>query len=148
MPNKYEREIEEILRNMERSEPAGSRVTGRNPRVRERRAPTPRRRSASLRFNLVEWLLVIAVISALIAGGYAYAIQEASLFTGVLAVVGFICIVGVAISNFFSFKSAGPKPTRHGNTTITPISRNPIRNLGTRWHLFQLKLKYRRKKDH
>jgi hypothetical protein len=157
MPNKYEREIEEILRNLERTEPRGSGAPrfpgGRATRGPEKRMNTRRRSAPSFQFTFQEWLLVIGVVCALIGGGYAFANQEPTLITGIVAVIGFICLVGVAISSFvsrsrFSARASAGSSVRYGNVTITPLHSNPLRRLATRWHLFMLKLRYRRKKDH
>lgn len=156
MPNKYEREIEEILRNLERTEPRGGAASrfseGRATRGSEKRMNVRSRRSTpSFRFTTQEWLLTVALVLALIAGGYAFAHdQTPDLFTGILAILGFICLVGVVVSSFVARSSrySGNRSVRYGNVTITPLQQNPFRRLATRWHLFLLKLRYRRKKDH
>src|SRR5258708_39092486 len=84
MPNRYEREIEEILRNLETSEPKSG--PGQKFGERMRRKPAynvrPRRRSLpSLNFGTSEWLITIAVIAALISGGYAYANSDSTIIT-------------------------------------------------------------------
>lgn len=158
MPNKYEREIEEILRNLERTEPKSGGAPrfsgGRATRGPEKRMNTRRRSAPSFQFTIQEWLLFTCLGCALLGGGYAFAHGQASLFTGVLATIGFVCLVGVAISSFvsrssrFSNRSGSGGGVRYGNVTITPLQPNPFRRLATRWHLFLLKLRYRRKKDH
>lgn len=145
MSNKYEREIEEILRNMERSEPKaglGQRLRRKSdPRLRSRGRSVP-----SLHFSTPEWLLIIALLCALIAGGWAFAQQNADIVTGSLAVVGAICLLLVCILPFLSQSPMSRQSNAYGN--ISRIRRNPLSGLSTRWNLFLLKLRYRRRKDH
>jgi hypothetical protein len=151
MPKKYEREIEEILRNMERSapkQPFGQRIR-RKPEGRTRRPG----RLPSFNFGPSEWFLLIAWVAALLAGGWAYAHLNlvtgelgTNLFTGILAVISLICLLMIVVLPFLS------RPRYHGqsfdNGKITPLRRNPLNSLRTRWNLFQLKMRYRRRKDH
>ena len=148
MPNKYEREIEEILRNMERTEPKpglGQKLGGRIRRKSDSRSNVRRRSEPSLHFGVSEWCLAIAVCAALFAGGWAYA-HGADIFTGVIAVIGAVCLAVVIILPFMS-RSRYPKQSAgHGN--VTPIRSNPLSSISTRWNLFLLKIRYRRRKDH
>jgi len=146
MPNRYEREIEEILRNLEQTEPK----TARSPKFGDRqhrkqnvRRSGNRRSESSLHLSTTEWLLVATVITALVAGGYAYA-QETNIVTGILASVSLICLILVALSHFV-FNRSRPQPTRYGNVTITPLRRNLFDSIKTQWNLFMLKLRYRRR---
>ena len=140
MPNKYEREIEEILRNLERTEPKarfGQRVSKRMSRE------THVRRSISLpRLSFSEWCLVIAFVAALAAGGWAYAQNQADVITGTIALIGAVCIVLVALSNFLAKPRQSPS-ARYNN--VTPLRSNPFRRMTTSWHLMMLKLRYRNK---
>jgi hypothetical protein len=105
MSNKYEREIEEILRNLDQSAPKprlGQRLrrkTDGRPRPR-----SPQRSLPSFNFGLSEWLLIIAWVAALIAGGWAFAQHSADdagdLFTGIVALVALACLVLVVIRAF------------------------------------------------
>jgi len=148
MPNKYEREIEEILRNMERTEPKpglGQKLGGRIRRKSDSRTKVRKRSLPSLHFGVSEWCLAIAVCAALFAGGWAYA-HGADIFTGVIAVIGAVCLAVVIILPFMS-RSGYPKQSAgHGN--VTPIRSNPLSSISTRWNLFLLKIRYRRRKDH
>ena len=148
MPNKYEREIEEILRNMERTEPKpglGQKLGGRIRRKSDSRTKVRKRSLPSLHFGFSEWCLAIAVCAALLAGGWAYA-HGADIFTGVIAVIGAVCLAVVIILPFMS-RSRYPKQSAgHGN--VTPIRSNPLSSISTRWNLFLLKIRYRRRKDH
>jgi len=149
MPNRYEREIEEILRNLEQTEPK----PGLGQRLSARLRPKPGRRSRSPKFafpafhlSWSEWLLVIAVLAMLISGGYAYAQGEANVGTGSVALIGAVCLILVALSSFFR-SSRSTQSTRYGN--VTPLRRNPLASIQTRWNLFLLKLHYRRNRsDH
>ncbi len=148
MPNRYEREIEEILRNLEHTEPspgAGQKLGERSRRkpglsMRTRHSP-----SFSWNFSTAEWLLIVAIAAALIAGGYEYIVRT-NIFTLVLALVSFVCLVGVALSQFL-FQPRRPRSMRYGNVTITPLNRNPFSVVKAQWNLFRLKLRYRRKKE-
>jgi len=147
MPNRYEREIEEILRNLEQTDPKpgrgqkfGERLT-RKPGVR---APRQARSFSSPRFSTAEWLLIIAVVVALVAGGYSYTLGTPDYFSGVLASAGIVCLVLVACSHFL-FQARRPQSTRYGNVTITPLRRNLFSSLKTQWNLFMLRVRYRRK---
>ena len=149
MSNKYEREIEEILRNLEKTEPKasiGQKIGGRLRRKSELRAYARKRRMPSFNFSASEWLLIIAWCAALFAGGWAYAHYRADLFTGIVAVVGATCLAIMLILPFVSRNSYATRPGPYGN--VTPLRRNPLTSLTTSWNLFLLKLRYRRKKDH
>jgi hypothetical protein len=148
MPNRYEREIEEILRNLEQTDPKpglGQKFNGRLRRNASPRMPVRSRTSFSFRFSLAEWLLIVAIVAALIAGGYAY-LTGPGLFSAVLATVGIVCIILVAFSPFL-FHPRQARSTRYGNVTITPLHRNPLTNVKTRWQLFLLKLRYRGRRE-
>jgi hypothetical protein len=145
MPNRYEREIEEILRNLETTEPKpglGQRFGERLRRKPDYRVKPPRRSFPSLHLRTSEWFMIFAVIAALIGGGYAYAVGP-NIVTGIFAIVGAVCLVLTVLSAFGS-RSRPSRSSRYGN--VTPIRRNPLSSIATRWHLFLLKLRYRRKK--
>ncbi len=149
MPNKYEREIEEILRNMERTEPKpglGKKLSGRMRRKSDSPTNVRKRSFPSLHFGVSEWCLVIAWSAALFAGGWAFAHQSADIFTGVIAVIGAACLAIVVILPFITRSRYLTQSKGYGN--VTPMRRNPLNSISTRWNLFQLKLRYRRKKDH
>ena len=147
MPNKYEREIEEILRNLEQTGPKpglGQKLSGRFRRKSAYRTPTGKTGFPSIHFSLSEWFLFIAVVAALIAGGYEYELGEPTLVTGVVALVGALCLVLVVLSPFFR-SNRSTQSTRYGN--VAPLRRNPLSSIKTRWNLFLLKLRYRRGKQ-
>ncbi len=147
MPNKYEREIEEILRNLEQTEPKAG--IGQKFSERIKRKPVPRMRprpssNFSLTLTMSDWLLITAIGIALVAGGYAYFVGDATIITGILGVIGLLCILLVAFSQFV-FRERRPSSIRYGNTTITPLRRGPLHTLKTRWNLFTLKMRYRKR---
>jgi len=149
MPNKYEREIEEILRNMERTEPKqglGQKLGGRIRRKSDSRSNVRKRSELSLHFGISEWCLTIAVCAALFAGGWAFAHGEADIFTGVIALIGAVCL-GIVIILPFMSRSRYPRQSA-GSGNVTQMRGNPLSSISTRWNLFMLKLRYRRKKDH
>jgi hypothetical protein len=149
MPNKYEREIEEILRNMERTEPKqglGQKLGGRIRRKSDSRSNVRKRADLSLHFGVSEWCLVIAVCASLFAGGWAFAHNSPDIFTGVIAVIGAACLAIVIILPFMSRSRYSAQSGASGK--VTPIRRNPLNSISTRWNLFMLKLRYRRKRDH
>ncbi|HZR42712.1 MAG TPA: hypothetical protein VFB12_21510 [Ktedonobacteraceae bacterium] len=148
MPNRYEREIEEILRNLEHSDPKQG--LGQKLGARFRRRPDSpsghRPQIFSYNFSIAERLLLIAVVAALIAGGYAYTVGP-NVITLMLALIGVICLILVALSQFL-FQPRRAPSARYGNITITPLRRSPLQMIKTQWNLFKLKMKYRRKSEH
>ncbi len=145
MPNRYEREIEEILRNLEQTEPKpglAQKLSGRFRRRSEYRPQTRKPGLPSIHLSPSEWFLLMAVVAALISGGYAYALGTPTLVTGIVALVGTVCLVLVVLSSFFR-SNRSTQSTRYGN--VTPLRRNPLSSIRTRWNLFLLKLRYRRR---
>jgi hypothetical protein len=146
MPNRYEREIEEILRNLEQTEPGAGQNQKFGNRLRRKqslRRPGNRRPMSPPHFSTAEWLLITTVVTALIAGGYAY-LQEPNLITGILGCVSLICLILVALSHFV-FNRSRVQSTRYGNITITPLHRNIFGTIRTQWNLLMLKMRYRRR---
>ena len=145
MPNKYEREIEEILRSLDQSAPKPR----LSQRLRRKSTARPRRQQRGLpavNFGLSEWCLIIAWVAALIAGGWAFAQHgvNGDLFTGGIALISLGCLALVVVLAFMP-QSRYPGNTRAGN--VTAIRRNPLSSLSTRWNLFLLKRRYQRRKD-
>jgi hypothetical protein len=152
MPNKYEREIEEILRNLETTDPRpglGQRFGERLRRKPDYRVKPRRRGFPSLNFSMSEWLIIIAVIAALISGGYAYAVDEPNVITGIFAIAGAVCLLLAVLTSFISHSRQSPYSRRPSSSpdysNVSPIRRNPLGSIATRWHLFLLKMRYRRK---
>jgi hypothetical protein len=147
MPNRYEREIEEILRNLEQTKPRSSRGTKFGDRSDKRAGVHMRQPRFSVRLSLSEQLLLTAIIAALIAGAYEYVTQQRDLFTFILVLIAIVSLVLVGSSQFI-FQPRRPKSFRYGNVTITPLRRNLLTILKTQWNLFKLRIRYRRKKEH
>ena len=147
MPNRYEREIEEILRNLEHTEPRAvlGQKFGERFRRRGPRAVRPRTQSLSWNFSPSERFLIVCVVAALIAGGYAY-LAGANSITLVLSIVSFICLLVVVFSQLL-FRGQRSQSVRYGNVTITPLRRGPFGGIRTQWNLLKLKLRYRRKDE-
>jgi hypothetical protein len=144
MPNKYEREIEEILRNLERTESKTG--FGQRGSRHMRHKAGVRRSMPTLRLNFSEWCLVIAIVAALGAGGWAYAHDTSGdLVTGSIALIGAICVALVALSSFLVRPRSSSPTARYPN--VTPIHSNPLRRLAANWHLLILKLRYRNRSD-
>ena len=153
MPNKYEREIEEILRNMERTEPRqglGNRIRAFN-RPRE----TPRRDRPSIALSRAELFLLIGIVLALVAAGLAYytsgQFQVGPVYVpAVFALAAFASIVvGLAIGwrdRFRGITSSNSQRWRGGVIDITP-RRGPFNALVTRFRILRLKFRYLRKRD-
>lgn len=147
MPNRYEREIEEILRNLEHTEPRAGLGQKFGERFR-RRAPRPavqQTQSLHWNFSTSERFLIVCVVAALIAGAYAY-LAGANIITLVLSIVSFVCLLIVVFSQLL-FRERRPQSVRYGNVTITPLRRGPFGGIRTQWNLLKLKLRYRRKDE-
>lgn len=141
MPNKYEREIEEILRNLERTEPKAG--FGRKAGRRFSPKTSVRRSMPTIRLSFSEWCLVLGCVAALFAGGWAYT-HDGDLITGVIALIGAVCIALVAISPFLQkrrYLSSG------SYNNVTRIRNNPFSRLGTNMRLMLLKLRYRNQRN-
>lgn len=145
MPNKYEREIEEILRNLERTEPHAG--FGRKADGRMRQKASVRRSVPTIRLNFSEWCLAIACAAALFAGGWAYAHGDGDLLTGVVALIGATCIAIVAISPFVERPRRARSTQRYSSGNVTRIRSNPLSRVGTRLRLLAMKARYRNRRD-
>ncbi len=148
MPNRYEREIEEILRNLEQTEPKPG--LGQKFGERFRRRPSPRMRTQPSRpltgnLSTSERFLFAGIVTALVASGYAY-LAGANILTLILAIMSLICLAMVVCSQFL-LQPRRPQSARYGNITITPLRRSPFNMIKTQWNLFKLKVRYRRKND-
>jgi hypothetical protein len=143
MPNRYEREIEEILRNLEHTEPATSRKSSERPRPRTVPRPRPRpKNNISFSLSTVEWFLITSIVLALLSGGYAY-IAGPNIVTGVIAIGSFLFLLLVAFSHFVLRPQNRAARSNYGN--VTRIRRGPISNFRSRIHLMRLKMRYRKK---
>jgi hypothetical protein len=154
MPNRYEREIEEILRNMERTEPKPSfrqRLNMRRrgqPRKPEPMRPRSARPSFHLTFTTSEWCFLTGIFLGLVAAGIAYTsggVGPIMTLTGFLAVLAFICIIMGIVSPWR--ESRRPVYGRSWYGESEPSKRSlprPFRFVVTQWKILQLKMRYRR----
>jgi hypothetical protein len=152
MPNRYQREIEEILSRMEDSEPH----RGPGDRTRPFQRPPARARTLpSIHLPFANLLLLVSVALRLIATGLAFYNGAANLLTGILGAIALLLfIVGLIVG----WRSYGrPRSTsqwRGSNSAYveqqpTPIHRNPLSALITRIRVFRLRRQYRRaQRDH
>jgi hypothetical protein len=144
MPNKYEREIEEILRNMDRTDDGQS----LGDRIRAFNRPSPRLRLVGprirLRLSASEALLVVGIGLALFAAGFAYYFSGRS-FTdviGVIGVVGLLCLLlglGVGWSERFGHHSS---PSWRGQPAQNPRRFRPFSPIATQFRIMRLKWRY------
>ena len=110
MPDKYMREIEEILRNIERTEPRND----PGERIRPFARP-PRRRSFSLpQLELPVTLILLGIALALVGSGLAYYQMSPTLASGLIAVAGFaLFVAGLALTWWARFHGVSmPASTR------------------------------------
>jgi hypothetical protein len=145
MPNRYEREIEEILRNIDRTEPKqglGDRLRAFNNRPKTSRAPR--------RFNLpldgTDLLLLLGVALALVAAGITCTSGEnPTPITGGIALAAFVVIVCALGAQWMS-RFRGPSMSKQwrGNVVDLPVRRrNPFSGIVTRFRIIRLRLRYR-----
>jgi hypothetical protein len=152
MPNRYEREIEEILRNMEQTEPKPSFRERLNMRRRSRQRgpemirPRPARPAFRLNLSTSEWCFAVGLLLGLIAAGWAYVDGVGNLLTGFLAVLGFVCLVMGIVIPWRESTRPYYRPTWRGEPTTRKRSLpRPLRALVTRWKIMRLRLRYRRR---
>ena len=98
MPERYEREIDDILRDMEGMRPKPSlrerlglgRGGSRRPeRLRSRSLRAPRR----LLFTTSEWCLLVSIVCGLVAAGIAYTSGSGNALTGALAILAVLALL-------------------------------------------------------
>ena len=144
MPNRYQREIEEILSRMEESEPR----RGRGDRIHPlQRPPTRARVRRTWRVPLPELLLLLSIALTLIATGLAFYNGSADLITGIIGAVALILfVVALVVGWRDRFRPQRAAQWRSGpsNTVVTPLRRNPLSALATRIRVFRLRMQYRR----
>lgn len=150
MPHKYEREIEEILRNMEQREPS----RGKGERVRQlSRQPVTRRpatRSAP-RFS-VNALMVAGIVLALVAAGLEFYLTQPGIVTGAVAVAGLACILFALIIGWSErfVGSRTPRAPRSNFAEPTPIGmhrRGLFGEVATQFRILRLKIRYWRRPE-
>jgi len=148
MPHKYEREIEEILRNMDQSEPR--RGSGERIRSMPRPASTPDRArgrpTTRIHLTSVELLMVLGIFLALVAAGIAYTAKP-SLVTGAIGVVAFGVFAFACVAGWMALSQGarGPRTWRGTPTEPSPISmrqRGFFSEVATQMRILRLKWRY------
>jgi hypothetical protein len=149
MPNRYQREIEEILRNMERTDPK----QGLGDRIRAFNRPSPRPRPRLLRTRFAwrlgtsETLLVVGVALALAGAATVYYFSSHVLVSGLLGAAALGCLlVGLIVGWAARFSSRGAAGWRGRSLDARPgrPARMPFRGIVTQFRILQLKWRYRR----
>ena len=143
MPHKYEREIEEILKNMQRNDPETD--------VRERSRGFPRSAGGPgfrLGLSTSELLLLLGIAFAL-AGACAMWFNGASSnpVSGVLGLVGFVLFVAGLIVAFQASRRPPPPAWRGNVVEMKTRRRGPLDEIATQLRLLRLRMRYRRGRD-
>lgn len=147
MPNKYQREIEEILRNMERGDP-GSNL---GDRIRAFNRPSPRSPVARPRFQVrmksEELMLLLGVVLAFIGAGIRYYFGQ--LDTGVSAYVsggiGFVALVLIIAGLVTGWRARfghRSRPSWRGERVTPSGGFHPFAAVATQWRIMRLKWRY------
>jgi hypothetical protein len=143
MPHKYEREIEEILKNMQRNEPESG--------VRERSRGFPRPAGGSgLRLGLsASEILFLLGIAFALAGVCAMWFDGArpNLVSGILGLVGFILFIAGLIVAFQAARRPPPPAWRGNVVEMKTHRRGPLDEIATQLRLLRLRMRYRRGRD-
>ncbi len=143
MPNRYQREIEEILSRMEESEPR----RGLGDRIRPVQRPPVRSRSMpTMTISFVETLMLVSILFTLIACGLAYFDGAADLVSGIIGVVALVLFVVALVVGWRGRFRPQHAPQWRGSATahVTPIRRNPFSAIATQIRVFRLRQQYRR----
>ena len=155
MPHKYEREIEEILRNLEGPESSqglGERIRPfKRPAARRPRGP---RVSWVPHLELPVTLMLLGIVLALAGAGLAYYQLEATLVSGLIALGGFLLFaVGVALGWWARFRGVSlparrvrRSPSSDNVVRISPVRSNPLSRLTT-IRMRQMRRRYRNTTD-
>lgn len=154
MPNKYEREIEEILRNMEQTEPPRQ---GLSDRIRAFNRPRPRpQRSWRASINASEALLLLCIVLTLTAAALTSYLGQIVIVTlpvvetvtvnGILAVAAFIALIAALVRGWRErFHIGSRTPNWRGNVVnMHSPRRDFLGAVGTQFRIFRLKFRYRR----
>ena len=148
MPNKYEREIEEILRNMDlddHGQSLGDRIRAFNRPTTRTRSPGSRLR---LRLNSSEAMLLVGTALALVGAGmsYYFGFTDAGLYAniaGIVGVVGLACIVLGLIVGWLDRFGHRTAPSWRGGTAERPHRGfAPFNAIATQFRIMRLKWRY------
>ncbi len=146
MPNRYQREIEEILSRMEEDAPR----RGFGDRIRpQRRSPARSRSFPSFHIAFVELLIIMSVILVMIATGIAFYTGATNLISGIIGMVALVLFVVALVVGWRDRFRPSSKPAWRGasQSRVTPISRNPFRVLAMRFRIMRLRKQYRRAQE-
>jgi hypothetical protein len=142
MPHKYEREIEEILKNMQRNEPESG--------VRERSRGFPRS-AGGLRLGLsaseILFLLGIAFALAGVCAMWFEGNRGGTPVSGILGIVGFILFIAGLIVAFQAARRPPPPAWRGNVVEMKTHRRGPLDEIATQLRLLRLRMRYRRGRD-
>jgi len=142
MPHKYEREIEEILKNMQRNEPESG------ARERSRGFPRP---AGGLRLGLsaAELLLLLGIAFALagVCAMWFEGNRGGTLVSGILGIVGFILFIAGLIVAFQAARRPPPPAWRGNVVEMKTHRRGPLDEIATQLRLLRLRMRYRRGRD-
>ncbi len=157
MPDKYMREIEEILRNIEGSEPRqdlGERIRPfKRPAARRQRGP---RVSWIPHLELPITLILLGIALALVGAGLSFYQQlDASPVSGLIALGGFaLFVVGVALGWWARFRGVSVSPRRIRRSPpsdnvvrIRPVRSNPLSRMVTSIRMRRMRRRYRNTTD-
>lgn len=141
MPNRYEREIEEILSRMEESEPR----KGLGDRIRPFRRPARPRGLPTPHIALMELLFLLAIVFILIASGLAYYDNAPSPVSGAIGMVGLTFFVVALVAGWRERFRPSSQPRWRGNT-VEPqrTRRGPFSALTAQLRIWRLRQQYRR----
>ena len=156
MSSKYQREIEEILRNMdlpEEGQRLGDRIRAFNRPSARPRAPRPR---PQLHFSGSGALLVIGIAIAMLAAGLVFYFGRAATsgfyanLAGVLGLLALGCILLGLIAGWAARFGGHSPPTWRGQAETAPEGGGfaPFRPIATRWRMLRLKWRYWRNREH
>jgi hypothetical protein len=159
MPDKYMREIEEILRNLEGPESGqdlGERIRPfKRPAARRPRGPRGPRVSWIPRLELPITLMLLGIALALVGAGLTYYQLEATLVSGLIGLGGFLLFAaGVALGWWARFRGVSlparrvrRSPTSDNVVRIRPVRSNPLSRLTTSIRMRQMRRRYRNTTD-
>jgi hypothetical protein len=158
MPHKYQREIEEILRNMDLTEPR--RGVGERVDASQRPASRLRLRGPSMRLRLTpsELLLLSGVVLALAAFCVDFYATLPTIVSGLFGLAAVAAIIGGWVVGWTSASqslytpswrsTSASRSTRSDNVVnMRPRRRGPFGELITQARLLWLKARYLRKRD-
>jgi len=145
MSNRYEREIEEILKKSDDGRPSGGdRIRAMN----QQRPPTRIRPRRTVNLS-TESMLVAGVAIAFVAGTAKWYAQTNSGIIGAIATIGAVAsfaVIVVALIMAWIQRSRGPQASWRGAPLNTPNNgprRTPFSSFLIRWNLVKLRMNYR-----